>query len=53
MNTPEIKVNLSGVPEHVRDNLAEATLDAVKAFLLKQGGREYLDNKIAQKGAKA
>lgn len=53
MNTPEIKVNLSDIPDHVRDYLAEATLEAVKAFMKKPSGKEFLDSKIAQKGAKS
>lgn len=42
-------INFDAVPEFVRDDLAEATLKAVKAFIAMPGGKEFLDNKINAK----
>lgn len=41
-----IHINLDEIPDHVRDNLAAATLDFVRGVLRQPGGREALDAKI-------
>jgi len=47
-----IEVDLDSIPEHVRDELAAATLDGVMAFLRQPGGREFLDQKKAERKQK-
>jgi len=44
-------VDLASIPEHVREELAAATLDSVMAFLKQPGGREFIDAKKAEKRA--
>jgi hypothetical protein len=39
----EIKVDISKIPEHVRDNLARSVLKDVIEFLKKQNEQEKLD----------
>ena len=50
--TNDVKIDFSQIPDHVRDELASATLNAVTEFIRQPGGREFLDNKIALKKAK-
>lgn len=45
----DFKIDLNLVPDYVRDELASATLKAVKKFISQPGGREYLDQKKALK----
>lgn len=47
--TDAIKIDFSTIPDYVRDELAEATLESVRAFLKQPGGREFLDAKKAEK----
>lgn len=47
----EVRIDVSLIPDAVRDNLAAATLDSVRAFLRQPGGREKLDARIAAKKA--
>ena len=46
-----ITVDLASMPEHVREELAAATLDSVMAFLKQPGGREFIDARKAEKKA--
>jgi hypothetical protein len=41
--TDTIKIDFASVPNYVRDELAEATLESVRSFLRQPGGREFLD----------
>jgi|LSQX01.2.fsa_nt_gb hypothetical protein len=50
--TNDVKIDFSQIPDHVRDELASATLNAVTEFIRQPGGREFLDNKKALKKAK-
>lgn len=50
--TNNVKIDFSQIPDHVRDELASATLNAVTEFIRQPGGREFLDNKKALKKAK-
>jgi len=43
--TEKIRIDLSLIPDHVKDELSHATLVAVNEFLLQPGGREFLDKK--------
>lgn len=47
--TDEVKIDVTLIPDHVRDDLAAATLEAVQRFIRRPGGRKYLDSKIAFK----
>lgn len=38
-----VKIDFTRIPAHVREELAEATLNSVKEFLQQPGGREFLD----------
>ncbi len=48
-----VKIEVALIPNHVRGDLAAATLAAVQQFLRQPGGREFLDTKIAAKECKA
>lgn len=48
-NSTRITINTTAIPGHVRDDLAAATLDSVKAFLRQPGGQALLDARIADK----
>lgn len=50
--TNDIKIDFSQIPEHVRDELASSTIEAVNEFLRQPGGREFLDKKIALRKAR-
>lgn len=51
--TDSIKIDFSAIPDHVREELAAATLECVRSFLQQPGGREFLDaRKAAKKAAK-
>lgn len=41
----DFEIDLNTIPDHVKDELAFATLEAVHAFLNQPGGREMLDSK--------
>ena len=47
-NTVHIDVN--SIPNHTQEVLAAATLDLIHGILAQPGGREALDNKIAEMG---
>ena len=47
--TGRIKIDFDSIPDHVRESLAAATLESVKEFLRKPGGREFLDENKAQR----
>lgn len=49
--TDTIKIDFAAIPDHVRDDLAEATLKSVRSFLRQPGGREFLDARKAAKRA--
>lgn len=50
--TNEINIDFNAIPEHVREELAAATLESVRSFLRQPGGREFLDaRKSAKKAA--
>lgn len=49
--TTAIHVNVTDIPNHVRDDLAAATLDLVRGILRQPGGRERMDAKIAARKA--
>lgn len=50
-DTGRVVIDFSLVPDHVRDELAAATLESVSSFLQQPGGREKLDALIeARKG---
>lgn len=47
--TDSIHINVDEIPDHVRDELAAATLDMVRGILVQPGGREMLDAKIRKR----
>lgn len=49
--TAAIHINVAEIPDHVRDDLAAATLDFVRDILRQPGGRAALDAKIKAKKA--
>jgi hypothetical protein len=52
-STYPIKIDFTAIPDYVREELAEATLESVRAFIRQPGGREFLDaRKAAKKAAK-
>lgn len=52
-STDPIKIDFAAIPDYVREELAEATLESVRAFIRQPGGREFLDaRKAAKKAAK-
>lgn len=46
--TNTIHIDTSLIPDHVRDQLAAATMDMVLGILRKPGGREMLEAKKAE-----
>jgi len=44
-----VHIDTASIPDHVRDDLAAATLDFIHGILQRPGGREALDAKIAAK----
>lgn len=38
-----VHINVAEIPDHMRDNLAAATLDLIHNILSQAGGREALD----------
>ena len=49
MQRQEIRFNLSEIPEHVREDLARATLELVKSILNQPGGRVKLDRETKRR----
>lgn len=50
--TNTIKIDFAAIPDYVREELADATLESVRAFIRQPGGREFLDaRKSAKKAA--
>ncbi|MCF8017794.1 MAG: hypothetical protein K9L62_00215 [Vallitaleaceae bacterium] len=50
--TDAIKIDFASIPDHVRDEVAAATLESVRSFLRQPGGRERLNaRKAAKKSA--
>lgn len=45
--TDTIKIDFAAIPDYVREDLAEATLESVRAFIRQPGGREFLDARKA------
>ena len=41
--TTAVHINVAEIPDHVRDDLAAATLDLIRGILRQPGGREALD----------
>lgn len=50
--TDHIPIDFDSVPQHVRDELAKATLETVRDILQQPGGREMLDAKTAARKAR-
>lgn len=50
--TDHIPIDVNAIPDHVRNELAEATLEAFKVFLHQPGNREKLDKITASRKAK-
>ncbi len=44
-----LKINYDNIPDHEADDLAAATLDAVKRFIMTPGGKEALETRIKAK----
>lgn len=49
--TAAVHINVAEIPDHVRDDLAAATLDFILDILRQSGGRAMLDTKIKEKEA--
>ena len=49
--TDTIKIDFAAIPDYVREDLAEATLESVRAYIRQPGGREFLDARKAEKKA--
>lgn len=49
--TEAVHIDISAIPDHVRDDLAAATLDFIRGILRQPEGRERLDAKIAARKA--
>ena len=47
-STNTIHIDTSLIPDHVRDQLAVATMDMVLGIIRRPGGRELLDAKKAE-----
>lgn len=47
--TTEVHINVAEIPDHVRDDLAAATLDLIRGILRQPGSREALDQRIKAK----
>lgn len=47
--TNSIHINVEEIPDHVRDALAESTLDLIRNILRQPGGRAMLDAKTAER----
>ena len=45
--TEDVHIDISAIPDHVRDDLAEATLDFIRSILQQPGGRERIERKKA------
>lgn len=48
----EVRIDTAEIPDHVRDDLAAATLDLIYSILLQTGGREQIELKKAELSAK-
>lgn len=46
-----IHIDVSKIPDYIRDDIAAATLQCVKNFLKQPGGRETLHKRIEKKKA--
>lgn len=44
--TDSIHINVDEIPDHMRDELAAATLDFIRGILRQPGGREMLDANV-------
>lgn len=47
--TDSIHINVNEIPNHVRDELAAATLEFIRSILRQPGGREALDAKTEER----
>ena len=47
--TDSIHINMAEMPDHVRDELAAATLEFIRGILRQPGGREKLAAKIEER----
>lgn len=45
-------IDVNAIPEYKRDYIARVTLNCVRAFLAKPGGREFLDDYKAKNAEK-
>jgi len=48
-----INIDLASIPDHVREGLAAATYEAVRACINQPGGKELLDKRIAARCSQA
>lgn len=48
----EVRIDTAEIPDHVRDDLAAATLDLIYSILRQAGGREQIELKKAELSAK-
>lgn len=48
----EVRIDTAEIPDHVRDDLAAATLDLIYSILRQTGGREQIELKKAELSAK-
>lgn len=52
VDSDSVRLDVSLIPEHVRDELAAATLEFVRNTLRQPGGREMLDARTAARKAR-
>lgn len=48
-----VRIDISKIPDCVRDRLVIGTIDAVRRFLEQPGGREILEKRIARNAEEA
>lgn len=48
----EVRIDTAEIPDHVRDDLAAATLDLIYTILRQSGGREMIEAKKAELSAR-
>lgn len=49
MQRTQVKIDVSSIPDSIRNDLAAATLELVREILRHPGGREMLDKKTAER----
>ena len=53
MQREQVKIDVSSIPDAVRDDLASATLELVRGILRRPGGREMLDKKTQERRSRS